>query len=40
VRDEAIAHTRAAAEALASLSDTPYRDFLEGLIGELRDRVF
>ena len=40
VRDEAIAHTRTAAEALASLSDTPYRDFLEGLIGELRDRVF
>ena len=40
VRDEAVAHTRHAAHALASLPDSPYRDFLESLIGELRDRVF
>jgi octaprenyl-diphosphate synthase len=40
VREQAIGHTRRASAALASLPDTPYRDFLEGLIGELRDRVF
>jgi octaprenyl-diphosphate synthase len=39
VRREAIGYTRHAAEALASLPDTPYRDFLETLLSELRDRV-
>ena len=39
VRHEAISYTRHAADALASLPDTPYRDFLEALIAELRDRV-
>ena len=39
VRYEALGYTRRAAEALASLPDTPYRDFLEALIGELTDRV-
>ena len=40
VREQALGHTRRAASALASLPDTPYRDFLESLIAELRDRVF
>jgi octaprenyl-diphosphate synthase len=39
VRREAIAYTNAAAGSLASLPPTPYRDFLEALIAELRDRV-
>jgi octaprenyl-diphosphate synthase len=40
VRGEAIAYTDAAAESLASLPHTPYRDFLETLIAELRDRAY
>lgn len=40
VREQALDYTRSAATSLASLPDTPYRDFLEALIGELRDRVF
>ena len=40
VREEVLTHTQKAAASLASLADTPYRDFLEGLIAELRDRVF
>jgi len=39
VRHEAIAYARHAADGLATLPDTPYRDFLEALIAELRDRV-
>jgi len=39
VRDEVLAYTERAAASLASLPDTPYRDFLEGLIAELRDRI-
>jgi octaprenyl-diphosphate synthase len=39
VRQEAIGYTASAASSLASLPATPYRDFLEALIGELRDRV-
>src|SRR5205823_10277447 len=39
VREEVLAHTEKAAASLASLADTPYRDFLEGLIAELRDRA-
>ena len=40
VRKEAIAYTQAAADSLASLPLTPYRDFLETLIAELRDRAY
>jgi octaprenyl-diphosphate synthase len=40
VRHEAVTYARNAAACLDSLPDTPYRDFLESLIGELRDRVF
>lgn len=40
VRHEAITYTRNAAASLASLPDTPYRDFLEALIRDLRARVF
>ena len=40
VREEAIAYTDAAAESLASLPRTPYRDLLETLIAELRDRAY
>jgi octaprenyl-diphosphate synthase len=40
VRQQAIAFTDDAAASLASLPATPYRDFLEALIGELRDRVY
>ncbi len=40
VRREAIGYTETAAASLASLPATPYRDFLEALVAELRDRVF
>jgi octaprenyl-diphosphate synthase len=40
VRKEAIAYTQAAADSLASLPLTPYRDLLETLIAELRDRAY
>ncbi len=40
VREEALGYTRSAAASLASLPESPYRDFLEALIGEMRDRVF
>ena len=40
VRREASGYTESAAASLASLPATPYRDFLEALIAELRDRVF
>jgi octaprenyl-diphosphate synthase len=40
VRKEAIAYTEAAAGSLASLPPTPYRDLLETLIAELRDRAY
>lgn len=38
-REEAIGYACAAAASLASLPDTPYRDFLGTVIDELRDRV-
>ncbi len=40
VREQAIAYTEAAADSLASLPNTPYRDLLETLIAELRDRAY
>ena len=40
VRHEAVTYARNAAACLDSLPDTPYRDFLESLIRELRDRVY
>ena len=40
VRQEALGYTESAAASLASLPATPYRDFLEALTAELRDRVF
>jgi octaprenyl-diphosphate synthase len=40
VRHDAVAYTRGAEASLDSLPYTPYRDFLESLIRELRDRVF
>jgi octaprenyl-diphosphate synthase len=39
-REEAIRYAESATRSLAIAADTPYRDFLESLIGELRDRVF
>jgi octaprenyl-diphosphate synthase len=39
VRDEAVRHARSAEEALAILPQTPYREFLDGLIRELGDRA-
>lgn len=40
VREDALGYTRSAAASLASLPESPYRDFLEALIAEMRDRVF
>ena len=40
VRKEAIAYTEAASGSLASLPPTTYRDLLETLIAELRDRAY
>ncbi len=40
VREEAVRWAAEAARGLATVEDTPYRDFLESLVGELRDRAF
>ncbi len=40
VREEAVRWAAEAARGLATVKDTPYREFLESLVGELRDRAF
>ncbi|MGH7898161.1 MAG: polyprenyl synthetase family protein [Candidatus Binatia bacterium] len=39
-REEAMRHAESATRGLAIAPGTPYRDFLESLVAELRDRVF
>ncbi|MBI2963610.1 MAG: polyprenyl synthetase family protein [Deltaproteobacteria bacterium] len=39
VRQEALRYTRTATASLASLPDSPYRDFLQSLVADMRDRV-